>query len=183
MRHVGSSFGLQPDLLPATNGGHGPVRVSGAAQGRGHLTSPLSTAAFELTIPSRADIPFLYALATSVETGYRWRYHGRIPPLDKFEAELWQNVLTQFVVRRRASGEPIGQVVCYGPDITNGHAYLGAVFTPQISGSGHPVHIVRLFLKYIFSGWRFHKIYMEVPEGNFEAIQSGRAGFSRLRVA
>ncbi len=141
------------------------------------LTSPLSTEAFELTLPARPDIPFLYALATSTETGHRWRYHGRIPPIEKFEAELWQNVLTQFVVRHRADGEQVGQVVCYGPDITNGHAYLGAVFTPRISGSGHPVKIVQLFLDYLFAGWRFHKIYMEVPESNFELIRSGSGRF------
>ncbi|CAO5244475.1 GNAT family N-acetyltransferase [Frankia sp. AgKG'84/4] len=173
---------------PGRNHGHdkssdpGKCRPSGvgelgdltsAVRGSVPLTPPLSTEAFELALPGSPDLPFLYALATSTETGYRWRYHGRIPPMDKFEADLWQNVLAQFVVRRRADGEPVGQVVCYSPDINNGHASLGAVFTPRVSGSGQALQVVRRFLDYLFANWRFHKIYLEMPEHNYDTIRSG----------
>ncbi|MDT3444898.1 GNAT family N-acetyltransferase [Pseudofrankia sp. BMG5.37] len=169
-------YGRDGPGKPNPNGAGGPGvwgDVTSATHGRAPLTSPLSTAAFELSQPGRPDLPFLYALATSSETGYRWRYHGRIPPMEKFEADLWQNVLAQFVVRRRADGEPVGQIVCYAPDLNNGHASLGAVFTPRVSGSGQALQVVRLFLDYIFANWRFHKIYLEIPEHNYDAIRSG----------
>ncbi|EFC84937.1 GNAT family N-acetyltransferase [Parafrankia sp. EUN1f] len=169
----GGSAGTRTVAQAGDDGREATATKPASRQGRLVLTPPLTTAIFDLVPPVHSDVPFLYALATSSETGHRWRYQGRVPPVEKFETELWQSVLTQFVVRRRADGEPVGLVVCYGADVNNGHASLGAVFTPRVSGSGQAVQVVGKFLGHVFDNWRFHKIYLEVPEQNFAAIRSG----------
>jgi hypothetical protein len=46
---------------------------------------------------------------------------GRPPPPDRFAADLWSQVLVQYVVRTH-SDEPVGQVVAYAADLAAGHA-------------------------------------------------------------
>lgn len=137
------------------------------------LSSPLAIGNIILEPPDRTDVPFLYALATALETGRNWRFRGHIPALDQFSASLWERVLTQFVVRRQSNRDPIGQVVCYNPDPNNGFGYLGGVFLPRVEKSGAPIAAMNALVRHVFSNWTFRKLYMEVPEFNYPAIRSG----------
>jgi RimJ/RimL family protein N-acetyltransferase len=143
------------------------------AAGPGARPTRLSDGRFTLR-PVTADyINFLYELAISEEVGFRWRFRGAVPSQETFRAGLWQGVLAQFVVTITTSGEPVGVVVAYNAESTQGIAYLAAAFTPQHLLTGFPVGVVDLFVRYIFQVWNLRKLYMETPEFNYELIASG----------
>ncbi len=126
------------------------------------------------------DLRFLYTLATHPQTCYRWRYRGNPPPIDRFAADLWKKVLVQFVVRRADNGEPIGHVMAYGADLGDGYAYLGAVFQPRYTGTGLAAKATAMFIRYLFHIQPLRKIYLELPEFNWEQISSGEGKYFRV---
>ncbi|WP_322778654.1 GNAT family N-acetyltransferase [Frankia sp. Cas4] len=145
----------------------GPVTRAGVRSPRLH------NGRFALRPVTPEYLPFLYELAISEEVGFRWRFRGAVPNQETFQAGLWQGVLAQFVVVLPATGEPIGLVVAYNADTTRGIAYLAAVFTPDYLLTGLPASAVELFVRYLFQVWNLRKLYMEVPEFNYELIASG----------
>lgn len=120
------------------------------------------------------DIDFLYSLAIDPETGFRWRYKGSVPSLERFTAELWDQVLVQFVVRRVEDSVPVGQVVAYAEEPSLRHARVGAVFHPLCAGTGLAAQAVSLFVRYLFHTFPMNKIYLEVPGYNWPQLQSGQ---------
>jgi RimJ/RimL family protein N-acetyltransferase/acyl carrier protein len=190
LRRVGDIFALL-ERIPAgqrlsvtVTGGEelGPASVTGLlpARGRSPLAPVLGNAAYRLTPVAESDMDFLYRLATHPETGYRWRYRGNPPPPQDFAADLWTQVLVQYVARATSTGEPAGHVVAYGADLSHGHAYLGAIFTPDHAGTGLAAEITALFTRYLFHTFRLHKVYLEVPGFNWPQVESGAGRFFQL---
>ncbi|HET8657508.1 MAG TPA: GNAT family N-acetyltransferase [Micromonosporaceae bacterium] len=151
-----------------------------ARRPRDPLAPVLETPALRLAPIIPDDLGFLYALAIDPETGFRWRYRGSIPPFDRFKAELWNQVLLQFVVRRIEDDMPIGHVVAYGDELSLRHTYIGAVFHPDSVGTGLPAQAVALFVRHLFHTFPLHKIYMEVPGFNWPQLQSGQGSLFRV---
>jgi RimJ/RimL family protein N-acetyltransferase/acyl carrier protein len=114
-----------------------------------------------------ASTPFLYELAVTPQVGYRWRYRGSVPSYPQFEQELWQGVLTQFLIESIEAGRPIGHAICYNPEFSLGFAYVGAAVHAEYAGSGLAMEALDLFVRYIFDVWPFRKLYFEVPEFNY----------------
>ncbi|HZN17535.1 MAG TPA: phosphopantetheine-binding protein [Micromonosporaceae bacterium] len=144
------------------------------------LAPVLETPALRLAPIIPDDMGFLYALAIDPETGFRWRYRGSIPPFERFKAELWNQVLLQFVVRRIEDDMPIGHVVAYGDELSLRHTYIGAVFHPGSVGTGLPAQAVALFVRHLFHTFPLNKIYMEVPGFNWPQLQSGQGSLFRV---
>lgn len=140
------------------------------------VPAAFSTAQFAFHVPVAEDLAYLYWLATSEGSGWRWRYRGRVPTPEAFNESLWTGVLTQFVVRRRRSQERLGQVVVYDADHESGFAFLAAVFSPPLVGSGVAAGASAAFVRYIFAQWAFRKLYLEVPEFNLPLLASGIGG-------
>jgi len=138
---------------------------------RSPLAPVLGNHAYQLTPLRESDIGFLYALAVHPETSYRWRYRGVPPPPDRFAADLWSQVLVQYVVRTH-SDEPVGQVVAYAADLAAGHAYVGAVFQPDHTGSGLAADVTATFVRYLFHTFPLRKLYLEVPGFNWPQVRS-----------
>ena len=175
------------ELLALVDRAPGSPSRSGAAAGcrgfppRFARTTPpdplvpvLETPAFRLMPVTPDDVGFLYALAVRPETGFRWRYRGSVPPIERFNAELWNQVLLQFVVRRIENDEPVGQVVAYGDELSLRHTYLGAVFQPAVTGTGLAAQAVALFARHLFHTFPLNKIYLEIPGINWPQVQSGQ---------
>ncbi|WP_163549213.1 phosphopantetheine-binding protein [Candidatus Frankia nodulisporulans] len=114
-----------------------------------------------------SSTPFLYELAVTPDVGFRWRYRGSVPSYPQFEQELWQGVLTQFVIESVETGRPVGHAICYNPEFTLGFAYVGAAVSADYTGSGLAVEALNLFVRYIFDIWPFRKLYFELPEFNY----------------
>jgi RimJ/RimL family protein N-acetyltransferase/aryl carrier-like protein len=140
---------------------------------RDALAPVLGNHAYRLTPIKESDLDFLYLLATHPETGFRWRYRGNPPSPPQFAADLWGQVLVQYVARETATGEPAGLVLAYAADLAQGHASVGAVFTPEHTGTGLAAEITGLFVRYLFHTFRLRKLYLEVPGFNWAQVESG----------
>jgi RimJ/RimL family protein N-acetyltransferase len=136
------------------------------------LVPRLAGHGFRLTPVEPGDVGFLYALATQPATGFRWRYRGAPPPFDRFAADLWKQVLVQYVARN-GDGEPVGHLVAYSADPYMHYAYLGAVFEPRYAGLGMGAHAVALFARHLFHTFPLRKIYLEIPGYNWAQVRSG----------
>lgn len=190
LRRVGDILALL-ERLPAgqrlsvvvTDGAElGPTSTIGLlpARKRSPLAPVLANAAYELTPIQESDLDFLHALAIHPETGYRWRYRGNPPSQQDFAADLFGQVLVQYVARVSGNGKPAGQVVCYAADLTQGHASVGAIFTPDHAGTGQAAEITAVFVRYLFHTFRLHKLYLEVPGFNWPQVSSGAGRFFQV---
>jgi len=150
------------------------VLAPGRAAAQDPLMPVLETGALRLAPITNDDIGFLYALAVEPETGFRWRYRGSVPSLERFAAELWNQVLLQFVVRRIEDGLPVGHVVAYGDEPSLRHTNVGAVFHPLCAGTGLAAQAVSLFVRHLFRTFPLNKIYLEVPGINWPQLHSGQ---------
>ncbi len=151
-----------------------------ASPPRDPLAPVLETPALRLAPLMPEDLGFLYALAVQPETGFRWRYRGSVPPIERFKAELWNQVLIQFVVRRIEDDLPVGHVVAYGDELSLRHTYIGAVFDPGCTGSGLAAQSVSLFARHLFRTFPLNKIYLEIPGINWPQLQSGQGRLFRV---
>jgi RimJ/RimL family protein N-acetyltransferase len=125
-------------------------------------------------IETTAQTTFLYELAKNEDVAHRWRYTGFVPTRERFVQELFQGVLTQFVVTTRDTGEMIGLVVAYNPDMIHGYAYLGEVMVPAAVGTGVGVEAFYVFTRYLFQVFSLRKLYLEVPEYNLKSFAGGQ---------
>ncbi|NNN20699.1 MAG: hypothetical protein HKL80_01680 [Acidimicrobiales bacterium] len=123
------------------------------------------------------DIPFLYGISTAVTSSFHWRLRGSTPSPENFTNQLWSDVLSQYIVFRKDTGEQLGLVVCHNANFIDGVAYLAALASPRYIGSGAMAEGAALFLEGIFKNWNFRKIYLEAPEFNVLRIQSGLKSF------
>jgi RimJ/RimL family protein N-acetyltransferase/aryl carrier-like protein len=144
------------------------------------LAPVLSSPTFRLTPIEQRDLDFLYTLAAQPETSFRWRYRGAPPPPERFAAELWTQVLVQYVTRRTVDNEPVGHVVAYGAGPSQHHAYVGAVFQPQHTGTGLAAQVVAVFVRYLFHTFPLHKLYLEIPGFNWPQMRSGEGRLFRV---
>ncbi|MHB8289171.1 MAG: phosphopantetheine-binding protein [Acidimicrobiales bacterium] len=126
---------------------------------------------------TQADFEFLYGICTGLASGYRWRYRGGTPRREQFAQHLWSDVLSQRLVVRKDTGEPIGLVLCDKANFVDGYAQFAAIGSPRYVGSGAIVEGAVLFLDSVFRSWNFRKLYMEAPEFNIAQIKSGLGRF------
>ena len=130
----------------------------------------------ELRPPAPADYEWLYRIATQAEVGYRWRLRGAIPSPDGFVQFLWTNCEAQFLMTRRANGEPLG--LCQLIDVNHRHGYgsVAVLLDPEVQQLGWPFEGVLLFVNYVFSHWSLRKLYFEsldfVADGFSSAFDS-----------
>jgi RimJ/RimL family protein N-acetyltransferase len=137
------------------------------------MSSKLEGSAVSLRPVTPHDFDFLYRLATDPVSGLAWRNRGDPISPDVFHQLLWQNILAQFTVCSKASGELVGHVAAAEPNLRDGHAYLFASLSPQKARLGWPLEGFALFVSYVFSEWRFEKLYFETPEPAFDKLRSG----------
>ncbi len=133
----------------------------------------LATRRVRLRPPSPVDLPALYAIATSDEVFWRWRYGGAIPTYEVFCSSFVAGVLTQFTVCTPSDNEILGLVVAYNADIANSTGYVAVMMHPNVLRTGIGIEAMYLFLIYLFKTWDFHKLYFEVLEYNVGHFASG----------
>jgi RimJ/RimL family protein N-acetyltransferase len=134
-------------------------------------TNPLLGRRFSLVPLTPEYYRALFLLSITDQNSFRWRFHGSTPSLESFERSLHPGVLCQFVVV--PTGQPqrlTGLVVAYNANLQNGYCFLAAV-TDSSAGAGI-LEAVGLFLRYLIRNWPFRKIYLEVPEYNFDQYRS-----------
>jgi RimJ/RimL family protein N-acetyltransferase len=126
------------------------------------------------------DYRSLHAAELSEELGPRWRFRGATPSPEQWSQATWDSTLAQFLVVDRGADRPIGIAAVHQANFRDGFAYLSAArFEPSRPS---PVMMlgIALFLDYVFYCWDFRKLYMEVPEYNYEQLSSIVDRFAQL---
>lgn len=124
------------------------------------------------------DLPFVAALASTPENLWTWRQRGATYSQEAFAELVSSGALCQFVVQRRASGQPIGHVAAVAPDHRNGHAHLTVLYDGNArAGVGWRLEGLVLFVNYLFQTFPLRKLYAEVPEFNMARFASGAGRF------
>lgn len=112
-------------------------------------------------------------METGEELGYRWRLRGGHPAPGVYEEQLWSGALTLFMVESAGSGEPVGILSAYQTDAVNGHCrFAAASFRSHGMGSRAMISASFLAFDYLFRGFPFRQVYLEVPEFNLVQFES-----------
>jgi RimJ/RimL family protein N-acetyltransferase len=126
------------------------------------------------------DYGFLHVAETSGELGPRWRFRGATPSPEQWAQTTWGSVLAQFLVVNKADNVPVGILAVHQANFQDGYAYLSAArFKPAEKTSAMMLGLA-IFLQYVFSCWDFRKLYLEVPEYNYDQLASGVGRFFTL---
>ncbi len=137
----------------------------------------MSTRRIRLRIITDRDSVFLYELMTSPHSGGRVRFAGATPSPDKIASSLWESVLAQFIIESASSHKALGLVAITSPNFRDGFAYISALGSAEMQGSGLVTEGVLLAFNYAFTTWPFRKIYMEATEESYQAFKSGLGRF------
>jgi hypothetical protein len=125
-----------------------------------------------------ADYGPLQTLELSSDLSLRWRFRGSTPSPEQWAHALWNNVLAQYLVAH--NDQPVGLVVAYRAHFQDGYAFVAATRFGPAKRSPSLILGFGLFLDYVFTCWDFRKLYMEVPEFNYEQFASGEGRFFQI---
>jgi hypothetical protein len=113
-----------------------------------------------------ADVPWLRAVTTDLETAWRWRFQSEIPGVERFLAAISEGVLTQFIAELLDETDGVGLFTAYSANFRDGYAFLAVLLTPTFYASHEAVEAFALFVGYLFRMFPFRKLYMHVPDLN-----------------
>lgn len=119
-------------------------------------------------------LPALRQLELSEDLAFRWRHAGTHPSPEAYVASTWNDVLCSFLVfSTQDTSSPRGLVSAYQPDHVNGHCRVAAtrLGSPRAQNPAVMRGVMMLF-DYLFKGWPFRKLYLEVPAYNLEQFES-----------
>ena len=123
------------------------------------------------------DYSWLYGLATSPETGVRWRFRGTIPSPEQFVSLLWREVEVQFVLWGRADARRLGLVQLIRYANKDGHAGVSFILDPTAQKSGWAIEGMILFINYVFTTMPIRKLYFESLEFSVNDYSSAIGAF------
>lgn len=135
----------------------------------------LSGALVRLDFVLPGDTPYLYSLAGEYVGTLRWRYRS-LPPYHEFERTIWDGVLAQYVIRMVDSNQAIGMAVAYRTNLHSGYAYFAMVVSPDVAGTGVAMEAAAMFIDYLFAGWSFRKLYIEVLDSVYHSSYASGEG-------
>jgi RimJ/RimL family protein N-acetyltransferase len=119
-----------------------------------------------------ADYDFLFSLAASEETGFRWRFRGGPPRPERFPDDLWSQAFVQFIVEHVKTGRPLGLATAYAANLRDRYCFISFILIPAATG-GWALEGAALFVNYLFRHWGFRKLHGEVLEFNLSNFRSG----------
>jgi RimJ/RimL family protein N-acetyltransferase len=124
-----------------------------------------------------SDVASIHAEEVSEALAFRWRLAGGHPDPAEYPNSLWSGVLASFIAEDVRVGSSVALFTAYNADFRNQHVYVAGTLL-----SGAPSEPLRrallatealfLTLEYVFCGWPFRKVYLEVPEYNLEQFAS-----------
>ena len=155
-------------ILPDISDPSEPIdgSVSSASRLRGRFT--------ELVPLAPEHLGRLRSLELEAESVFRWRHGGAHPSPDEYYSSAWSDILCSFLVFNTSDrSKPRGIVTAYHADLRNGHCRIAASRLGEVRRYSLTVSRgVFLLFDYVFRGWNFHKLYLEVPEYNLGQFSS-----------
>lgn len=117
---------------------------------------------------NRQDMGRLYQLSVLAEGAATWRYHGGLPPMERFDAEFWNGVHEQVAIRKSVDDSLVGYATSYQYNAEAGFCYVAVIVGEQ--GLGIGTESTALFCQYLFDIYNLRKVYFEVPDFNVARI-------------
>lgn len=153
-----------------SQGTPGPAPVLPSLQGRNVALRPVGP----------EDYHSLRGVELSPELGPRWRFRGTTPSPEQWSQATWSSTLAQFLVIKRPSNKPIGVTAVHQANFQDGFAYMSAAHFEPSQPSPAMMIGLAIFLNYVFACWDFRKLYMEVPEYNYDQFSSVVTQYGQL---
>jgi RimJ/RimL family protein N-acetyltransferase len=119
------------------------------------------------------DYPALHAMETDPTTSHTWRYRGQLPPLEEYEAALWQQTTAVLVVENIDDGSLAGYLHLHDVDWRAGHGYFSLYAGPHVRGRGTVMEGLMLFCDWVFGNYDLRWIYAHAFEHNIGQFSSG----------
>jgi len=142
-----------------------------------------------LTPVSQSDLGHLYGWMNDPESLMLWINRRELTTyaqfVDDLEWRLKHMIVTQLMIRRHGTDEPIGTVYAYDANVVDGYAF-GTIYLPQTyRRQRFGIDALIVFIDYLFAYFPFRKLYSEVYSYNhhsFAMMQSaGAVEEGRLR--
>lgn len=109
-------------------------------------------------------IDALYALACSPD----WPFDGGGLPLVEFVPCISTMWARPCAVIRTDTDDLVGVVLGTDEDLRNSTIAVGFALKPEVWGTVWPIEAVVLYLRYLFEGCGFRKVYLEMTESTHE---------------
>jgi len=133
---------------------------------------PLESRWVRLRPIAPGDYPFLYEMAASPTSGYRWRFRSGMPLFEEFVRTLGNGVQIQYMIESTQDLRQLGTVISYRAEYRNRTTYIAMQGIPEAINRGWLVHAAELFINYLFTCYDFHKLYAESPEFVVDSFRS-----------
>lgn len=143
---------------------------------RGHEGNRYATPRVQLAPLDPSHYSGLYEAALLPQSAHRWRWRGRTPSPEEFQATLYAGVTSQFVVLGQ-DRRLVGLVVGYDEDPSRFHCHIGFLRAPS-ADAGSPgalVEGIALFIAYLFDTFPYERLFADLPEYNLPLL-AGTAG-------
>lgn len=122
---------------------------------------------------NQSDYGFIRNLETDPRNLVRYRHRGVSISPEAHIQNVWQGVLSQFIVESKIQSRPIGLVAAYGADFRHSRCAIATVATPWEPLLGPQLEGTRLFIDYLFSVFPLRKLTASVIEFNWNQFSSG----------
>jgi RimJ/RimL family protein N-acetyltransferase len=127
-----------------------------------------------------ADYAALHALESDSSIAETWRYRGRMPPLEEYEAALWLQTTAVLVVENVADDRLVGYLHLHDVDWRANHGFFSLYAGPPARGRGTVMEGLMLFCDWVFGDYDLRWIYAHAFEHNLPQFASGlRRGEAR----
>jgi RimJ/RimL family protein N-acetyltransferase len=140
--------------------------------------TPLASRHVRLRPPTIPFIDRLYELACVGDIPWLWR--GRRETPDGFRDSVYTDVLVQFAIEDRRTGEPVGLISAYDPNPHHGFAYVTLVLLPGHRYRVWPLEATILFSNLLFVKYNMRHLYGRSTEENFAQFRSGTGRFFEI---
>jgi RimJ/RimL family protein N-acetyltransferase len=141
-------------------------------------TLPLTSRHVRLRPPSLPFIDKLFELAVLDEIPWVWR--GRRDTAEGFRDSVYADVLAQFAIEDRRTGEPVGLISAYDANPHHGFAYVTLVLLPGHRFRVWPLEATILFSNYLFVKYSLRNLYGRSLEEHFAQFRSGAGRFFEI---
>jgi hypothetical protein len=134
----------------------GGIDSTSLAAARSQPREPYATPRVRLAPLEPTHYAVLYRAAVQPSSAYRWRWRGRTPSPDEFQATLFSGVTSQYVV---VGGQ--GSLI----------AFLRAS-EDEATDRGGMVEGIALFIAYLFETFPYERLFADVPEYNVPLLEA-----------
>lgn len=134
-------------------------------------TLPMESRHTALVAPGTALIERIFSGAMSGEFPWVWRGFPESPR--HFEDALWSDVLVQYAIADRRSGEQVGLIGAYAANPFHRFCYTTLTLLPDYRRRVWPLEGVLLFGNLLFTRYDMENVYSETTSSRYDEFRSG----------